>query len=175
MTFLRTSASRTPSNFGTPTRLDAASAVVVNRAPSSSARNTIGTRRAIVVTRPDCSIRNDPFTRSATRGGRLPGIALMALVALGCATAAPALNAPRIVFDRTSRFGRVLVIDEGPRRVMRFGSPSASDQSAIEPANPRAVPIEYVRYAFIGLAHHGRPRRVLMIGLGGGTLPTLLH
>jgi spermidine synthase len=69
----------------------------------------------------------------------------------------------------------VLVIDDGPLRVMRFGSPSASDQSAIEPANPRAIPVEYVRHALIGLAHHGRPRRVLMVGLGGGTFTTLVH
>jgi len=59
--------------------------------------------------------------------------------------------------------------------VMRFGSLEGSEQSAIEPANPRAVPVEYVRYALIGLAHHGRPRRVLMIGLGGGTFTTLVH
>ena len=69
----------------------------------------------------------------------------------------------------------MLVIDEGPRRVMRFGSPSASEQSAIEPHDPRAVPVEYVRYALIGLAHHGQPRRVLMVGLGGGTFTTLVH
>jgi spermidine synthase len=67
------------------------------------------------------------------------------------------------------------VIDEGSRRVMRFGSPSASDQSAVEPANPRAVPTEYVRYALIGLAHHGRPRRVLMVRLGGGAFSTVVH
>jgi spermidine synthase len=89
--------------------------------------------------------------------------------------AATAIAQPRIIFDRTSSFGRVLVIDEGPRRVMRFGSPSASDQSEIEPANPRAVPVEYVRYALLGLAHHGQPRRVLMVGLGGGTFTTLVH
>jgi spermidine synthase len=78
----------------------------------------------------------------------------------------------------------VLVIDEGPRRVMRFGSPSGSEQSAIEPGNPRAVPIEYVRYALIGLGHltdadahipPGRTPRVLMVGLGGGTFTTLVH
>jgi spermidine synthase len=80
-----------------------------------------------------------------------------------------------VVFDQRSPFARVLVIDEGPRRVMRFGSPAASEQSAIEPANPRAVPMEYVRYALLGLAHHGRPRRVLMVGLGGGTFTTLVH
>jgi predicted O-methyltransferase YrrM len=72
-------------------------------------------------------------------------------------------------------FGRVLVIDEGPRRVMRFGSPSASEQSAIEPGNPRAVPVEYVRHALIGLALHGDPRRILMVGLGGGAFSTLVH
>jgi predicted O-methyltransferase YrrM len=68
-----------------------------------------------------------------------------------------------------------MVIDEGQRRVMRFGSPSGSEQSAVELGNPRAVPIEYVRYALLGLAHHGRPRRMLMVGLGGGTFTTLVH
>jgi spermidine synthase len=86
-----------------------------------------------------------------------------------------AATGPRVVFDRTGQFGRVLVIDEGPRRVMRFGSPAASEQSVIEPRNPRVVPLEYTRYALLGLAHHGRPRRVLMVGLGGGTFTTLVH
>ena len=109
------------------------------------------------------------FYKRAKKGWALAVIAVLA-VDLACAT-----SRPRIVFDRTSGYGRVLVIDEGPRRVMRFGSPDGSDQSAIEPANPRAVPVEYVRYALIGLAHHGRPGRVLMIGLGGGTFTTLVH
>jgi spermidine synthase len=89
---------------------------------------------------------------------------------LACAT-----GGPRVVFDESSQFGRVLVIDEGSRRVMRFGSPSGSEQSAIEIGNPRAIPVEYVRYALVGLAHHGRPRHVLMVGLGGGTFSTLVH
>ena len=110
----------------------------------------------------------------------MAAIALLALAGPACAatrkpTAPTAIAPPRIIFDRTSSFGRVLVIDEGPRRVMRFGSSSASDQSEIEPANPRAVPVEYVRYALLGLAHHGQPRRVLMVGLGGGTFTTLVH
>ena len=44
----------------------------------------------------------------------------------GCATAA---GRPGVVFDRTSPFGRVLVIDEGARRVMRFGSPTAPSRA----------------------------------------------
>ena len=101
----------------------------------------------------------------------------MATLLTVAALLACARTGSHIVFDRSSSFGRVLVIDEGPRRVMRFGSPSGSEQSAIEPGNPRAVPVEYVRYALLGLAHHplGRPRRVLMVGLGGGTFTTLVH
>jgi spermidine synthase len=102
--------------------------------------------------------------------GAIPVVAV--LVALACASGR---SGPRIIFDQSSQFGRVLVMDEGPRRVMRFGSPSGSEQSAIEPGNPRAIPVEYVRYALIGLAHHGRPRRLLMVGLGGGTFSTLVH
>jgi len=97
---------------------------------------------------------------------------VIAVLAAGLACATPG---PRIIYDRTSSFGRVLVMDEGPRRVMRLGSLEGSEQSAIEPKNPRAVPVEYVRYALIGLAHQGRPRRVLMVGLGGGTFTTLVH
>jgi spermidine synthase len=96
------------------------------------------------------------------------------VVGLGCATA-PARGGPHVVFDQTSPFGRVLVIDEGPRRVMRFGSASGSEQSALELDNPRAVPLEYTRYALLGLALQGRPRRMLMVGLGGGTFSTLVH
>jgi spermidine synthase len=35
--------------------------------------------------------------------------------------------------------------------------------------------VEYVRHALVGLAYHGDPRRVLMVGLGGGAFSTLVH
>jgi len=78
--------------------------------------------------------------------------------------------------SRVRPVGRPVVPAPPSRPASRCrGSPSASEQSAIEPANPRAVPVEYVRYALLGLAHHGGPRRVLMVGLGGGTFTTLVH
>lgn len=83
--------------------------------------------------------------------------------------------APKLLFDQTSPFGRVLVLDEGPRRVMRFGSPQGSEQSEIVRGDPRVLPVEYVRYALLGLAHQGHPARVLMVGLGGGTFSNLIH
>jgi spermidine synthase len=80
-----------------------------------------------------------------------------------------------VLFDQISPFGRVLVMDEGILRVMRFGSLQASQQSAIVPGQPGAVPIEYIRYALLGLAYHGGPGHILMIGLGGGTFSTFVH
>src|SRR5262245_22884771 len=132
MTFLRTSASCTPSNFGTPARLGAACAAAANRVksrPASNARQPTGTG-AFVVTRQHSSIRNLCFTRTNELRIALAVFAVLPVLAgIGCATAR---GGPHVVFDQTSRFGRVLVIDEGPRRVMRFGSPSGSEQSAVE-------------------------------------------
>jgi spermidine synthase len=102
-----------------------------------------------------------------------------ALGAAGCAHRAEPAPSPApsltVVFDRTSAFGRVLVRDEGPRRVMRFGTPPGSEQSEIVRDRPDAVPMEYVQLALLGLGHVAAPRRVLMVGLGGGTFTTLLH
>ncbi|HEY8926089.1 MAG TPA: fused MFS/spermidine synthase [Polyangia bacterium] len=105
-----------------------------------------------------------------------------ALGVAGCAhQAEPAVpspsppSAPTVVFDQTSAFGRVLVRDEGPLRVMRFGSPPGSEQSEIVRDRPDAVPMEYVQLALLGLGHVAAPKRVLMVGLGGGTFTTLLH
>src|SRR5437764_11564951 len=149
MTFLRTSASCPPSNFGTPMRLGAACAAVGKSRPATRARQPKKTETgAFVVTRQHSSIRKDCFSRTPNRTRPIAVLALLA--GLGCATGAPRVIGPRVIFDETSRFGRVLVIDEGRRRVMRFGSPSGSEQSAIDLDDPRAVPLEYVRYALLG-------------------------
>ena len=104
---------------------------------------------------------------------------LAGMLAVACGHAspvvAPSALEPGVVFDQTSAFGRVLVRDEGRLRVMRFGNPPGTEQSAIVRDRPGAVPIEYIRYAVLGLGHVPVLRRVLMVGLGGGTFTTLLH
>jgi spermidine synthase len=81
----------------------------------------------------------------------------------------------RILFDRQSPYGRVLVVDDGHERALRFGNLDGADQSTIVPGRPGAVPLEYARYAVLGLAYHGAPRTLLMVGLGGGTFTTMVH
>ena len=171
MTFFRTSASCTPSNFGTPMRFDAAAAVVVKSTPSNSARQPIETRGGIVVTRQQDSIRKEGFTSALRRQWGRPGL-------VGAGT-----DGARLCDGRSARGVRSALAVRAGAGDRRGAAPgrcisarrAASEQSAIEPGNPRAVPVEYVRYALLGLAHHGRPRRVLMVGLGGGTFTTLVH
>jgi len=74
----------------------------------------------------------------------------------------------RQVREFASKFGPVFVVDEGDVRVLRFGDPDASDQTVIHLADPDRVPLEYVRTAALGFSFPEKPRRALMIGLGGG-------
>jgi spermidine synthase len=77
-------------------------------------------------------------------------------------------------FDKPSPFGRVLVVDEGDLRHMRFGGVNGADQSSISLTDPGAAPMECIRHALVGLALTRQIKRALLIGLGGGSFSTLL-
>jgi spermidine synthase len=111
-------------------------------------------------------------TSSAGRALRGFGLALLLLAA---GAARDGAGVPRIVFDQPSPYARVLVIDEGRRRYLRFDRVDGDDQSMIDLDDPRAVPMDYVRHMAAGLVHVERPRSLLMVGLGGGTFTMLLH
>lgn len=81
----------------------------------------------------------------------------------------------QIRFDKQSEYERVLVIDKGDRRYLRFGRARSVNQSVISLTDPGAVPSEYIRIAFLGAILTPDPQRALMIGLGGGTYTELLH
>lgn len=105
-----------------------------------------------------------------------------ALVALSLLAACSAGSPPRpeakagdgVVFSRESPFGMVYVVDVGDRRALRFDTPDGDNQSEISLSDPLAVPIEFVRLAAAAIAYTGAPRRVMMIGLGGGNFSTML-
>jgi len=51
---------------------------------------------------------------------------------------------------------------------MSFGAIDAEPQSLIDPRDPRAIPMPYLRTAALGLALVDDDARVLLVGLGGG-------
>ena len=91
------------------------------------------------------------------------------------ASASAASSRPKVVFDKPSAYGRVIVVEEERHRILRFDSVDGVDQSTLSLDDPARVPMEYVRYAGLGLLFAPEPKNVLMIGLGGGSFSGLTH
>lgn len=102
---------------------------------------------------------------------RLFHVALFSCVAL----AALARADEKILYEKPSAFGMIVVTeDDNGLRVLRFGQ-RGPRQSVVKPGDPDYLALPYARVAFTGLALCAEPRRILVVGLGGGTLPMFLH
>jgi spermidine synthase len=74
----------------------------------------------------------------------------------------------RVVFREETRYHRVSVVDDGGRRYLRFDS---SFQSGMFIKQPFRTAFAYTDYFDLALAYHPGAKRVLFIGLGGGSAP----
>jgi len=109
-----------------------------------------------------------------------PFILILCLISLsGCVSQSQlrpeALREPQIRFDERSEFDRIIVVDEGEMRYLRFRDVEDGDQSRISLSTPEAVPMKYIRLATLGILFTPQMERVLMIGLGGGIFTSLLR
>ena len=98
----------------------------------------------------------------------------LGLAAVGC-LALPARAQEKVLCEKQSPFN-LLVVNEDERglRTLRFGRDGVR-QSVVKVGDPDHLDLPYARSAFVGLAFCPQPRRVLIVGLGGGTLPGFLH
>ena len=91
------------------------------------------------------------------------------------ALVAPTHAGETVLYEKASVFGTIVVTeDESRLRTLRFGKGGAR-QSVVKPGDPDHLELPYAKVAFVGLALCAEPRRVLVIGLGGGTLPMFLR
>lgn len=102
-------------------------------------------------------------------------IATLLLVAsLGtCATG------PRIIHEASGTYGNVVVEDNGTGfRTLRLERGGAR-QSVVKLGDPDHLELSYSRAILAGLPlvgpWNGQPRRILILGLGGGSLPMFFH
>lgn len=72
-----------------------------------------------------------------------------------------------MLFDEPSPYGRVIVLETGKRRCLKF-SMKGGNQSCLDLDAPNRVVHEYVRYLSVGLVFAPPAPRTLMLGLGGG-------
>lgn len=94
---------------------------------------------------------------------------------LALALSAPLIAGDALVHESRSAYGTIFVTDEGDgTRALRFERHGAR-QSAVNPKDPDDLVLPYTQVALAALALSGEPRRILVVGLGGGTLPAFLH
>ncbi|MGH2406413.1 MAG: fused MFS/spermidine synthase [bacterium] len=95
------------------------------------------------------------------------GAALALLLATGVARSAAATT-PTSLYTRDTVYHRISVSDEGPIRYLKLDN---YWQSALDREQPRRTVFAYVDYLHLPLLFVPQPKRAMMVGLGGGTIP----
>lgn len=86
-----------------------------------------------------------------------------------------ALDSPlgKVLYDKESLYHRIIVEEHDDIRYLRFDAQAT--QSAVSVEDPSALVLRYSRYAYLPFLFQPDPQQILMIGLGGGTLPRKWH
>jgi spermidine synthase len=86
------------------------------------------------------------------------------------AAAAQGLGQP--IYKKDSLYHRIFVYQRGSVVTLQFGKrPDVQAQSQVDLNNLRQHRLEYTRLAFCGLLYEPEPKRMLVLGLGGGVIP----
>lgn len=103
--------------------------------------------------------------------GALRAVAATLFVAV--LVAAPA-RAQSILHTEKSLYRDIVVMEEDGQRCMRFGRYAAARQTCVAIATPNRLVFDYTKMMMASLYFNPAPKRVLILGLGGGTLPMTL-
>ena len=99
---------------------------------------------------------------------------LVTTMALICAMLFICPNtAARIVHEERSLYRNILVDKDGPTICLKFSvRKNQRNQSCMNRRDPRRMLFSYTRMTMAALLLNPDPQRILVVGLGGGTLPT---
>jgi len=101
--------------------------------------------------------------------------ALLAVLAGALAVGLVARAAEKTLYKKQSPYSTIVVTeDEQGLRTLWFEEDGAR-QSVVKVGDPDHLDLAYARVMPVGLALVEKPRRVLVVGLGGGTIPMFLH
>src|SRR5467141_4176616 len=106
--------------------------------------------------------------RGASARLHLCAAAFAALWVLGC-------TAQTVIYEKASPYNTIIVTeDHRGMRTLLFEK-GGGRQSVVKPGDPDHLELPYARAALAGLALCEEPRRMLVVGLGGGSLPMFLR
>lgn len=90
-------------------------------------------------------------------------------------TSAPVILA-KTLHEERSLYSSIIVKQSGSTLCLQFNVRSAQrNQSCIDTRKPRAMVFSYTRMSMAALLFNPEPQNILVIGLGGGTLPTAFN
>jgi spermidine synthase len=92
------------------------------------------------------------------------------LFLLAC-SASLAAHAERVLHEERSLYRNILVYQDGQMRCLKFGRNDGSRQTCRLQNDPDHLIFPYTRMMMASLYLNPSPERVLIVGLGGGTLP----
>ncbi len=82
----------------------------------------------------------------------------------------------RVVHQEKSLYRNILVEDAGDFRCLKFNVKSReTNQSCFLKSSPKTLVFNYTKLMLSGLLLQPNPERILIIGLGGGTMSNALH
>lgn len=84
-------------------------------------------------------------------------------------------RADDVIYRTQSEFNTIIVTEDSQGiRTLRFEEYGAR-QSVVKPGDPDYIALPYAKAVHVGLALPENPKRVLIVGLGGGTIPQFLR
>jgi spermidine synthase len=104
--------------------------------------------------------------------------ACSAALLLGLAGVLPARAAGfgKLILQKDSLYHRIFVYQDGPVMTLQFGRMRTDVvQSQVDVGNLRRNMHEYTQLSFCGLLYKADPKRMLVVGLGGGVIPREMH
>lgn len=102
--------------------------------------------------------------------GAHAALRLAALLVALLATSGAAAE-PQILHSEKSLYRDIVVMQEDGLRCMRFGRYAAARQTCVNVGAAQRLVFDYTKMMMAALYFNPAPRRVLVLGLGGGTLP----
>ena len=82
----------------------------------------------------------------------------------------------QLIHKKNSLYHRISVYRSGPVVTLQFGKRRLVQvQSQVNLSNLREHMLEYTRLAFCGLLYAPEPKKMLVLGLGGGVIPREMH
>lgn len=106
---------------------------------------------------------------------RRSSFASLIALALYAGACARARADPRVIYEGDSEFNHLLVEEDGRGVRSLFFERGGATQSAIRLGRPLDLQLAYSKSAMVALGLVPEPRRILIVGLGGGAMPMFLR